>query len=66
MPPRLVCTAALGWFVGTRPGESVVLDTQTASERSMRVAAKLGFTEVERYVEFGAVQWLGVWTSASG
>ncbi len=60
------CTAALRWFAGTRPGESVVLDTQTANERSMRVAAVLGFTEVERYAEFGAEQWLGVWTPAPG
>ena len=43
-----------------------MLDTQAANERSMRVAAKLGFTEVERYAEFGAEQWLGVWTSAPG
>lgn len=54
--------AALGWFAGARPGEPVVLRTQTANERSMRLAAKLGFTEVERYEEYGAEQWLGVWT----
>ena len=26
----------------------------------MRLAAKLGFTEVERFEEFGAEQWFGV------
>jgi hypothetical protein len=29
-----------------------------------RLAAKLGFTEVERFEEFGAEQWFGVWSSA--
>lgn len=56
------CAAALDWFTGERPGEPVVLRTQTANERSMRLAAKLGFTEVERYEAFGAEQWLGVWS----
>jgi RimJ/RimL family protein N-acetyltransferase len=53
--------AALGWFAGVHPGEPVVLCTQTANGRSMRVAAKLGFTEVERFEDYGAEQWLGVW-----
>ena len=39
------------------PGEPVVLFTQTANARSMRLAAKLGFTEVERYQVYGAEQW---------
>ncbi len=38
--------------------------SQTANNRSMRVAAKLGFTEVERFEEFGAQQWFGVWFPA--
>ncbi|QMU78813.1 GNAT family N-acetyltransferase [Streptacidiphilus sp. PB12-B1b] len=42
------CAAALDWFANALPGEPVVLDTQTANERSMRLAAKLGFTEAER------------------
>ena len=42
------------------PGEPVVLKTQTANARSMRLAAKLGFTEVERYQAWGAEQWLGM------
>ena len=36
--------------------------TQTANDRAMRLAAKLGFTEVERFEEYGAEQWFGVWT----
>ena len=54
------CTAVLDWFANTRPGEPVVLRTQTANDRSMRLAAKLGFTEVERFEEYGAEQWLGM------
>jgi hypothetical protein len=27
----------------------------------MRLAAKLGFTEVKRFEAYGAEQWLGVW-----
>ena len=36
-----------------------MLKTQTANSRSMRLAAKLGFTEVERYQAWGAEQWFG-------
>jgi RimJ/RimL family protein N-acetyltransferase len=54
------CAAALGWFAGELPGEPVVLFTQTANARSMRLAAKLGFTEVERFEAWGAEQWLGM------
>ena len=56
------CAAALGWFAKAHPGEPVVLCTQTANDRSMRLAAKLGFTEVERFEAYGAPQWRGVWT----
>ncbi|GED70711.1 N-acetyltransferase [Brevibacillus reuszeri] len=59
------CAAALDWFADAHPGEPVVLSTQTANEASMRVAAKLGFTEVERFEAYGAKQWLGVWYPAS-
>src|SRR5258708_18465049 len=48
------CAAALDWFAGALPSEPVVLCTQTANDRSMRLAAKLGFTEVERLEEYGA------------
>jgi RimJ/RimL family protein N-acetyltransferase len=54
------CGAALGWLGRVLPGEPVVLCTQTANARSLRLAAKLGFTEVERFYEWGAEQWLGV------
>jgi RimJ/RimL family protein N-acetyltransferase len=54
------CAAALGWLDDALPGEPVVLKTQTANSRSMRLAAKLGFTEVERFQAWGAEQWLGM------
>ncbi|MCB5169565.1 GNAT family N-acetyltransferase [Streptomyces bambusae] len=54
------CTAALGWFAGALPDEPVVLCTQTANTRAMRLAAKLGFTEADRFEEWGAEQWFGV------
>ncbi len=56
--------AALDWFAGALPGERVVPCTQTANQRSVRLAVKLGFTEVERFEEFGAEQWFGVWPSS--
>ena len=59
------CAAALDWFADGLPGEPVVLCTQTANDRSMRLAAKLGFTEVERFEEYGAEQWFGVWSSVT-
>ena len=59
------CAATLDWFAGALPSEPVVLCTQTANERSMRLAAKLGFTEVDRFEEYGAEQWFGVWTSVA-
>ncbi|MCX4747299.1 GNAT family N-acetyltransferase [Kitasatospora sp. NBC_01287] len=54
------CAAALDWLDGALPGEPVVLATQTANTGSMRLAAKLGFTEVERYHAWDAEQWLGL------
>ena len=59
------CAAALDWFADALPSEPVVLDTQTANDRAMRLAAKLGFTEVERFEEYGAEQWFGVWSSVT-
>lgn len=56
------CAAALGWLAGALPGESVVLTTQSANVGSMRLAARLGFTEVERFEAWGAEQWLGMWS----
>ncbi|MFE6742024.1 GNAT family N-acetyltransferase [Streptomyces tubercidicus] len=57
------CAAALDWFADTLPGEPVVLATQTANVPSMRLAAKLGFIEVERFQAYSAEQWFGVWSS---
>ncbi|MEU6486711.1 GNAT family N-acetyltransferase [Streptomyces sp. NPDC046887] len=54
------CAAALDWLAAALPDEPVVLATQTANARSMRLAAKLGFTEVERFQAWGAEQWLGL------
>jgi RimJ/RimL family protein N-acetyltransferase len=56
------CAAVLDWCAATFPGEPVLLCTQAANAASLRVAAKLGFVEVERFEEFGAEQWLGVWS----
>jgi RimJ/RimL family protein N-acetyltransferase len=56
------CAAALGWLAGELPGEPVVLFTQTANARSMRLAARLGFTEAGRFEAWGAEQWFG-WLS---
>ncbi|WP_427893117.1 GNAT family N-acetyltransferase [Kribbella sp. GL6] len=54
------CSAALGWLDSALPGESVVLTTQSANAGSMRLAAKLGFAEVERFQAWDAEQWLGL------
>lgn len=59
------CAAVLAWFAAVSPGEPVVLSTQTANERSMRLAAKLGFAEVGRFEEYGSEQWFGVWWGRS-
>ena len=62
------CTAALDWSTDALPAEPVVLCTQTANTPSLRLATKLGFTEVARFEEWGAQQWFGVRSSrpASG
>ena len=57
------CAAALHWFASALPTELVVLCTQTANTRSMHLATKLGFTEVDRFNAYGADQWYGIWTS---
>ncbi|MEV0738125.1 GNAT family protein [Streptomyces sp. NPDC050549] len=54
------CPAAPDPFDGVLPGEAVVLATRTANGGSMRLAAKLGFTEVERFEAWEAEQWLGL------
>ncbi|MEU2246674.1 GNAT family N-acetyltransferase [Streptomyces sp. NPDC019224] len=54
------CAAVLDWFTAACPGEPVVLFTQTANARSMRLATKLGFTEIHRFEAWDAAQWMGV------
>jgi RimJ/RimL family protein N-acetyltransferase len=54
------CAAALAWHALHHPATPVLLSTQTANTASLRVAAKLGFTELARFEEYGADQWLGV------
>jgi RimJ/RimL family protein N-acetyltransferase len=56
------CAAALAWFAAELPGERVVLCTQSANAGSMRLAAKLGFTEAARFERWNAEQWFGVWS----
>lgn len=34
-------------------------------DRALRLAVKLGFSEVERFEEYGAEQWFGVWSPAT-
>lgn len=53
------CSAALGWVEDVLPGEPVVLTTQSANLASLRLAARLGFAEVERFWAWDAEQWLG-------
>ncbi|MFF0345560.1 GNAT family N-acetyltransferase [Kribbella sp. NPDC004875] len=53
-------SAVLQWVAEVLPGEPVVLCTQSANERSVRLAGRLGFVEVERFTEFEAEQWFGV------
>jgi RimJ/RimL family protein N-acetyltransferase len=52
--------AVLEWIDHVLPDEPVVLCTQSANEASVRLAARLGFVEQERFVEFDAEQWFGV------
>jgi RimJ/RimL family protein N-acetyltransferase len=56
------CAAALGWLAEVLPGEAVIVRAQTANPASVRVAIKLGFREIDRYEDYGAEQWLGVWS----
>lgn len=53
------------WCAGALPGEPVVLCTQAANGRAVRLAAALGFTEAARFEEYGAEQWFGVRTPAA-
>ncbi|MEV5046881.1 GNAT family N-acetyltransferase [Streptomyces griseoincarnatus] len=63
--PAAVGKVDLDWLGGVLPDEPVILATQTANTRSLRLAAKLGFTEVERFRAWEAEQWLGLRPAAS-
>lgn len=52
-------SAVLAW-ADTRFHEPMVVCTQTANLPSLRLADRLGFTELERFDELGAEQWFGV------
>lgn len=52
--------AVIDWTATTFPAEPIVLCTQVANERSMRLAQRVGFVEHERFEQFGAEQWFGV------
>jgi RimJ/RimL family protein N-acetyltransferase len=49
----------LDWAAAHLPDSAVVLCAQIANERSVRLAHRLDFVEVDRFIEFGAEQWLG-------
>lgn len=57
---REACAATLTWFAGVLPREPVVLTTQVANERSVRLARRLGFVEAMRFDAYGAEQWFGI------
>jgi RimJ/RimL family protein N-acetyltransferase len=51
--------AALDWVAALVLDKEVILCTQVANERSLRLAERLGFEEVGRFHQFDAWQWLG-------
>lgn len=55
LPKPTICTTG-DWYAGALPCEPVVLTTQTANKRLMRLAAKQRFTAVQRYEDWGAEQ----------
>ena len=57
---REAAAAVLSWFDQVLPAEPVVLCTQAANAASVRLADRLGFQEIERFIEFDAEQWFGV------
>jgi RimJ/RimL family protein N-acetyltransferase len=52
--------AVLTWVAPLIRDTDVILCTQVANERSLRLAGRLGFSEAGRFHEHGAWQWLGV------
>lgn len=64
---REAAEGVLRWLGSQFSGEPVLLCTQTANLRSLRLAQRLGFRHVASMNEFGAEQWLGVrWPTPSG
>jgi RimJ/RimL family protein N-acetyltransferase len=53
-------TTALRAAAANLPDQPVLLVTQTANDRSLRLAARLGFQPVSTFEEFGAQQTLAV------
>ncbi|MGZ4792482.1 MAG: GNAT family N-acetyltransferase, partial [Ilumatobacteraceae bacterium] len=52
--------AVLDWADRHLPSEPIVLNTQVAHHASRRLAERLGFREVSRFVEYDAEQWFAV------
>jgi len=52
--------AVLDWSGTHLPSEPIVLCTQSAHHASVRLAERLGFREVARFVDYDAEQWFGV------
>lgn len=52
-------SGVLAWAATMLPDTTVVLCTQVANERSVRLAQRRGFVELKRFEEFGPEQWFG-------
>jgi RimJ/RimL family protein N-acetyltransferase len=52
------CTALLRTAAAELPAQPVILVTQTANQRSLRLAARLGFQPLDTFEEFDAEQTL--------
>lgn len=57
---REAVASVLEWLASVVPTEPVVLCTQIANARSVRMAESLGFAKLDQFEEFGALQWFGV------
>lgn len=53
------CTAAMAWFARALPDQPLVISTQLANERSLRLIHTLGFAELDRFTDYGTQQWFG-------
>ncbi|QKV90777.1 GNAT family N-acetyltransferase [Streptomyces sp. NA02950] len=59
------CAAALDWSPAHFPASRWCSAPRPLNDRAMRLAAKVGFTEVERFEEYGAEEWFGLWFSVT-